>query len=607
MGNIVMKNKLKNSFRGLAICAASAFFLTACGSDAQQSGTVQTKLLANGEACSPAWVSTTAYIGGNKVSYNGVNYTANWWTQGNNPATSNGGVGTGQPWTAGFTCGGATTTTTKAATTTTIAATTTTTIGQGAVCFYQDINFQGASFCVNEGAADTPAGWNDAASSVKVASGYNVSLFADAGQQGASIALSADEPSLVARSFNDLMSSFKVAKAGSTTTTTKATTTTTAASCNYITWTTGQNYAVGTVVKYAPNGNYYRLVNAGTNGSDGTDPTISTWYWSQTTCGGTTTTVTNTTTTTTAGELRVLTYLKNLSGHGIIGGLIRDHKDGSVENQVIADAGVPLGFYGGDFGFGDSASTANRAALMQKLITQYRQGVVVQLMWHACSPAKAVTNQQETGCYWGDSTHLDGGVLPSKLDNGQWTDLVTDGGYLNKVWKGRLDLIAPHFQTLKDAGVQVLFRPFHEVNQGAFWWGGRTGSQGTARLFELTRDYLEQKYNLHNIIWVWDVQDLSAPSTYADYLPRAQYFDIAALDMYSEGFTQAHYDAMLALAKGKPIAIGEAFKVPSPATLAAQPKWVFFMGWSDPEFLTSNSYDQIRTFYRSAVPPKPGF
>src|SRR5206468_1922444 len=27
-------------------------------------------------------------------------------------------------------------------------------------------------------------------------------------------------------------------------------------------------------------------VNSGTNGSDGTDPTVSTWYWSPTTCGG---------------------------------------------------------------------------------------------------------------------------------------------------------------------------------------------------------------------------------------------------------------------------------------------------------------------------------
>ena len=56
-------------------------------------------------ACAPAWNSTTAYTGGMSVSINGVNYTANWWTQGQNPATNNGGSGSGQPWTATGACG----------------------------------------------------------------------------------------------------------------------------------------------------------------------------------------------------------------------------------------------------------------------------------------------------------------------------------------------------------------------------------------------------------------------------------------------------------------------------------------------------------------------
>jgi predicted chitinase len=55
------------------------------------------------------------------------------------------------------------------------------------------------------------------------------------------------------------------------------------------TWAPGRFYTLGTVVRYAPNGNYYKLVNVGSNGSDGTDPTISTWYWSPSSCGGGTT------------------------------------------------------------------------------------------------------------------------------------------------------------------------------------------------------------------------------------------------------------------------------------------------------------------------------
>ena len=72
-----------------------------------------------------------------------------------------------------------------------------------------------------------------------------------------------------------------------TTTTTKTTTTTTAGSCAYSNWTSGVNYPLGKIVKYTANGNFYKEVNAGTNGSDGTDPTVSTWYWQPTTCGST--------------------------------------------------------------------------------------------------------------------------------------------------------------------------------------------------------------------------------------------------------------------------------------------------------------------------------
>ncbi|OAB48613.1 lytic polysaccharide monooxygenase [Paenibacillus antarcticus] len=36
----------------------------------------------------PAWNSSTAYVGGNKVTYNGVNYEAKWWTQGQAPGSA---------------------------------------------------------------------------------------------------------------------------------------------------------------------------------------------------------------------------------------------------------------------------------------------------------------------------------------------------------------------------------------------------------------------------------------------------------------------------------------------------------------------------------------
>src|SRR5678816_486488 len=58
--------------------------------------------------CSPTWNSTSVYTAGMKASLNGINYTANFWTQGQSPATNNGGPGSGQPWTCNGPCSGST-------------------------------------------------------------------------------------------------------------------------------------------------------------------------------------------------------------------------------------------------------------------------------------------------------------------------------------------------------------------------------------------------------------------------------------------------------------------------------------------------------------------
>ena len=62
-----------------------------------------------GGSCAPTWNSTTVYTAGQTASLNGVNYQANFWTQGQNPSTNNGGAGSGAPWTSIGTCSACTT------------------------------------------------------------------------------------------------------------------------------------------------------------------------------------------------------------------------------------------------------------------------------------------------------------------------------------------------------------------------------------------------------------------------------------------------------------------------------------------------------------------
>jgi chitinase len=86
-----------------ALMAGSAFGLAAGGSVLAVASAPAAQAAAT---CATAWSSGTVYTAGQQASESGINYTANYWTQGNDPATSNGGSGSGQPWTSDGACTG---------------------------------------------------------------------------------------------------------------------------------------------------------------------------------------------------------------------------------------------------------------------------------------------------------------------------------------------------------------------------------------------------------------------------------------------------------------------------------------------------------------------
>lgn len=44
-----------------------------------------------------------------------------------------------------------------------------------------------------------------------------------------------------------------------------------------------------------------------------------------------------------------------------------------------------------------------------------------------------------------------------------------------------------------------------------------------------------------NLVWVWDVQDLDF--NWAPYNPGDGYWDVAAMDMYGDGYTTQKYES----------------------------------------------------------------
>lgn len=150
----------------------------------------------------------------------------------------------------------------------------------------------------------------------------------------------------------------------------------------------------------------------------------------------------------------VIQYLKTIAGTNIVSG--QHNKEpaslpGQYTQQVKDVTGQYPGLWGGDLMF-RGQDAANRQRVIDQAKTEWANGSLVALTWHACSPT-------------GPSTcEFDGGVK-TQISNAQFTQIVTGGTALNKTWRQRMAEVVPYLRQLKDAGIPVLFRPFHEMNE----------------------------------------------------------------------------------------------------------------------------------------------
>ena len=177
--------------------------------------------------------------------------------------------------------------------------------------------------------------------------------------------------------------------------------------------------------------------------------------------------------------------------------------------------------------------------------------------------------------------------MQAHLSDYEWKQLLTPGTPLNRRWCDQVDVVAGYLRQLRDAHIPVLFRPYHEMNGGWFWWGGRPGKDGSAALYRMIHDRFVNVHHLDNLVWVWN---LNAPNpgwpAAEKYYPGAEYVDVVSLDVYGE-FKQEFYEELVKLAGDKPLALAEVGKLPALKVLEKQPRWTYYMVWS--EFIQENN------------------
>ncbi len=269
----------------------------------------------------------------------------------------------------------------------------------------------------------------------------------------------------------------------------------------------------------------------------------------------------------------LLDYLYSISGRQT---LIGQHCAPLVESTRLVTAQRQTGHYpalfGQDFGFSEPGTWDGinfRQRIVDEAIRRHHEGFIITLMWHAVRPTEDEPVDFQTS-------------IQGQLTDAEWQALVTPGSDLHERWKSQVDVIAWFLKQLRYADVPVLWRPYHEMNGGWFWWGKRPGKEGYKKLYRLLFERLVHFHGLNNLIWVYNANELGENiEPYAACYPGDDVVDILATDVYRHGFAQADYDQLLALAGDRPVALGEVGAPPKLDILNQQPRWTWFMVWGE--------------------------
>ncbi|MDA3817040.1 MAG: glycosyl hydrolase [Prolixibacteraceae bacterium] len=171
-----------------------------------------------------------------------------------------------------------------------------------------------------------------------------------------------------------------------------------------------------------------------------------------------------------------------------------------------------------------------------------------------------------------------------------------------------LKIKADHLEKLRDANVPVLWRPFHELNGGWFWWGMQ-GSDLFEKLWITMYDYFVKERELNNLIWVL----CYTGSPDGAWNPGSEYFDIAGPDTYGVGDDPQlrMFNQVKNILKNDatPIAYHECGTPPNPdECLTTGAMWSWWMVWhtnhltdSDPEYI-KYVYNHDLVITRDEVP-----
>lgn len=173
----------------------------------------------------------------------------------------------------------------------------------------------------------------------------------------------------------------------------------------------------------------------------------------------------------------------------------------------------------------------------------------------------------------------------------------------------KMDVVAVELKRLREAGVVVIWRPFHECGGGWFWWSAH-GPEPYRKLWRLMFDRYTRVHQLDNLIWCYNPIDSS--EVMRNWYPGDDVVDMIGLDVYPKParlfglLGERHptyaqdYQALRAFRDArKVVALTENGQIPDPDALFTEGAgWAYFLTWN--QFVNNpaqNAVPFLKTVY----------
>ena len=267
----------------------------------------------------------------------------------------------------------------------------------------------------------------------------------------------------------------------------------------------------------------------------------------------------------------LLCYLYEIYGESTLSGQQDCHwSESSDIGYINARTGAYPAIVGGDFLYDNAVSQAQ---------SSWNAGGLSMIRYHMGRPE-------------------DGDSYESSLGTTNLADTLTLGTARYNGLMSKFDHAASELAELQDAGVVVLWAPFHESQpNGWFWWSKGSGEQ-LKQLWRLMFDDFTAR-GLNNLIWLFP---FSGEPNSAFY-PGAEYVDIAGSDTYGSGqpYAGMYQNTVNVVGDTIPIPLHEVGNIPNPGDMFNnnQAPWVLFNAWCDTQ-LRANSDSVIQAAYSHA-------